>query len=101
MPDAQIPPAPISLNNVCKVYSNGFKAVNKVSFDIKKGEFTVLLGLNGAGKTSLISMITGLNHLSSGSIQIFGDEIATNPHAAKRHMGIMRKKSTLINLIAS
>ena len=89
MPDAQISPAPIALNNVSKVYSNECTAVNKVSFDIKKGEFTVLLGLNGAGKTSLISMVTGLNHLSSGSIKIFGDDITTNPHAAKRHMGIM------------
>lgn len=80
---------PISVSGVCKTYRDGFKAVKKVSFDIKSGDFTVLLGLNGAGKTSMISMITGLNHISSGTIRIFGDDISRNPYRAKSHMAIM------------
>lgn len=80
---------PISIREVSKTYDNHFNAVKTVSFDIQKGDFTVLLGLNGAGKTSLINMITGLNHITSGFIHIFGDDVVTNPYAAKRHMGIM------------
>lgn len=81
--------APISVSKVNKTYKDGFRAVKNVSFDIKKGDFTVLLGLNGAGKTSLISMITGLNKISSGVIQIFGDDITRSPYRAKSHMAIM------------
>ena len=89
MPSTETSPAPIALNQVNKIYENNFHAVKKVSFQIHKGEFTVLLGLNGAGKTSLINMITGLNYSTSGSIRIFGHDIDTSPYAAKSYMGIM------------
>lgn len=89
MQEANLSVPPISIQRVSKQYSDGSKAVKNVSFQIKKGEFTVLLGLNGAGKTSLISLITGLNHISSGSIEIFGSDIAKCPYTAKSHLGIM------------
>ena len=80
---------PIAVKNVRKTYPDGFKAIKNVSFHIQKGAFTVLLGLNGAGKTSLISLITGLNHITAGSIQIFGSNIFLDTYTAKAHMGIM------------
>ena len=47
----------ISINNLSKVYDNGFKALNNVSLKVKQGEILAMLGPNGAGKTSLISII--------------------------------------------
>ena len=42
----------ITINNLSKVYDNGFEALKKVNLDIKKGEIIALLGPNGAGKTT-------------------------------------------------
>ena len=45
----------IEINNLSKVYDNGFKALNNINLQINKGEIFAMLGPNGAGKTSLIS----------------------------------------------
>ncbi|MEC8063739.1 MAG: ABC transporter ATP-binding protein [Pseudomonadota bacterium] len=85
-PDIQ--PA-ISVQSVSKRYENNTHAVKNVSFSIMPGDFTVLLGLNGAGKTSLISMITGLSNLTSGKILIHGHDTVEQSFSAKRFMGIV------------
>ena len=58
----------ISINNLSKVYDNGFKALNNVSLKVKQGEILAMLGPNGAGKTSLISIICGIVKPSSGTV---------------------------------
>ena len=58
----------ISINNLSKVYDNGFKALNNVSLKVKKGEIIAMLGPNGAGNTSLISIICGTVKPSSGAV---------------------------------
>ena len=50
----------ISINNLSKVYDNGFEALKKINLNIKKGEIFAMLGPNGAGKTTLISIICGI-----------------------------------------
>lgn len=82
------PPA-ISVEKVSKVYADGFKAVKNVSFSIMPGDFTVLLGLNGAGKTSLISMINSLSNITSGSIAIDGFDIVKDGYQAKQRLGVV------------
>lgn len=82
------PPA-LKISKCSKIYADNTIAVNDVSFTIEQGEIAVLLGLNGAGKTSLISMITGLNTISSGDIEISGYNITKNPFLAKQKLGIM------------
>jgi ABC-2 type transport system ATP-binding protein len=79
----------IYVEKVSKVYADGFKAVKNVSFSIMPGDFTVLLGLNGAGKTSLISMINSLSHMTSGKIAIDGFDIITDSYQAKQRLGIV------------
>lgn len=83
------PTAAITVKDCSKCYPNGTHAVRDVSFVIKPGDFTVLLGLNGAGKTSLISMINGLNSISTGSIAICGHDIQTEKFQARKLLGVM------------
>ena len=61
----------VSVKNVSKTF-HGKKAVDDVSFSIKKGEVVAILGPNGAGKSTTIHMILGLIHSSEGEIALFG-----------------------------
>ena len=57
----------IKVENICKSYDN-YKAVNNISFELKKGEILGLLGPNGAGKSTLIKIITGYLKQEKGDI---------------------------------
>lgn len=69
----------IEVKNFSKIYSNGKKAVNDISFDVKNGEIFGFLGPNGAGKSTTIKAIVGINKASSGSITMNGINIADDP----------------------
>ena len=77
----------LQVQHCSKIYSNGFKAIDDVSFSMPQGVFTVLLGLNGAGKSSLIHMITGLSRLTQGAIRVMGNDITTQTFEAKKMFG--------------
>jgi multiple sugar transport system ATP-binding protein len=62
--------ATIGLEQVTKVYGNGFPAVNGVDLTIADGEFMVLVGPSGCGKTTLLRMIAGLEQVTSGVVRI-------------------------------
>ena len=69
----------ISFKDVSKIYQMGevqIKALDSVSFDIEKGEFVVVLGESGAGKTTILNILGGMDTASSGSIVIDGKDIA-------------------------
>ncbi len=69
----------ISFKDVSKIYKMGeveIKALDGVSFDIEKGEFVVVLGESGAGKTTILNILGGMDTASSGSIFIDGKDIA-------------------------
>ena len=89
MPKSSSSTPAISVQKVSKTYADGFKAVKNVSFSIMPGDFTVLLGLNGAGKTSLISMINSLSHISSGQITIDGYDVIKDSYQAKQRLGVV------------
>lgn len=71
------------------------KALDDVSFGVEQGTFTVLLGLNGAGKSTLFSLATGLFGAGEGRIEIFGHDIARQPCAALRQLGVVFQARTL------
>ena len=70
----------IKFNKVSKIYDMGdiqVKALDKVSFEIEKGELVVILGPSGAGKTTALNILGGMDRLTSGEILIDGKEIHT------------------------
>ena len=66
----------ISVRNLTKVYqtaAGGFTALNAVNLDVYQGELLAVIGKSGAGKTTLINMISGIDHITSGKVK-FGDQ---------------------------
>ena len=61
----------IALKNVSKFY-NRFQALDKVSFEVRRGDFFAFLGPNGAGKTTTINVVTGLSNYQAGEAKVFG-----------------------------
>ncbi len=66
----------LSVDFVSRVFPNGFKALDNVSFSVNKGECLVIAGSNGSGKTVLMNIIAGLEESSSGSAALSADEKA-------------------------
>lgn len=69
----------ISVENVIKEYGeypNVNRVVNNVSFDIYEGEFVVLLGQSGAGKSTVLNLIGGMDSVTSGTINVAGKAIS-------------------------
>jgi multiple sugar transport system ATP-binding protein len=64
--------AELVLENVDKVYDNGFHAVKDLSLDVEDGEFLVLVGPSGCGKTTALRMVAGLEDITDGTISIGG-----------------------------
>jgi len=71
------------------------QVLRNVGFSVRPGDFCVLLGLNGAGKTTLFALITRLFHARSGSIRVFGHDIARESSAALARMGVVFQQPTL------
>lgn len=78
----------IKISNLSKSYEN-IKAVDDISFEVKKGEIFGFLGPNGAGKTTTISMISGLLRPDSGSILVDSLNIKTRLKDIKKIMGVV------------
>jgi len=66
--------AKVTIDNVNKVYDNGFQAVKNACFVAEDKEFVVLVGPSGCGKTTILRMIAGLETITSGEIKI-GDKV--------------------------
>ena len=64
----------ISFKNINKIYDNGFHAVHDFNFEIKDGEFIILVGPSGCGKSTTLRMLAGLETISSGEL-IINDKI--------------------------
>ena len=79
----------ISINNLSKIYDNGFEALKNINLEIKKGEIFALLGPNGAGKSTLINIICGINKKKDGEISVFGHDIEKNYKLARSKIGLV------------
>ncbi len=72
-----------------------FRAVDRVSFRVRRGEIFGLLGANGAGKTTVIKMLTGILPPTSGSGQVAGADMGHAGHRIKRRIGYMSQAFSL------
>lgn len=79
--------AVLQVRDLVKRFSATHCAVNKISFDLAKGETLGILGANGAGKTTTISMLLGLLTPTSGSITYFGKDFATHRSEIMERVG--------------
>ena len=76
-------------------------AVDHIDFDVEPGSFFALLGPNGAGKTTTISVLTTMLKPSSGRVMVAGHDVAQEPDAVRRELGIIFQNPSLdMNLSA-
>ena len=85
----------INIDNLSKVYDNGFEALKKINLNIKKGEIFAMLGPNGAGKTTLISIICGIVRPSSGQVTVDDFDIINDYRETRSRIGLVPQELTL------
>ena len=85
----------ISINNLSKVYDNGFSALKNINLNIKKGEIFAMLGPNGAGKTTLISIICGIVKPTSGKVTVENFDIIDDYRETRSKIGLVPQELTL------
>ena len=85
----------LELIELTKRYENGVLAVDKVNLLIKKAETFVLLGANGAGKTSIMMLVLGFTDPTSGTAKINEIDITKNPLEAKKHVAYVSENVML------
>ncbi len=84
----------IEVSHLVKSFGS-FHAVDDISFTVKRGEIFGFLGANGAGKTTAMHILTGLNQPTSGSGKVAGCDIITEYEQIKKHIGYMSQKFAL------
>ena len=84
----------INAQNLTKKFGD-FTAVNKITFEVQKGEFFGFLGANGAGKTTAIKMLIGLSKPTAGMATIAGFDVYKQTEQIKENIGYMSQKFSL------
>jgi ABC-2 type transport system ATP-binding protein len=84
----------VTAHNLTKRFGD-FTAVDRVSFDVRRGEIFGFLGPNGAGKTTTIRMMLGLLTPTSGSVDVLGVSVADRPAAIRPRVGYMAQAFSL------
>jgi multiple sugar transport system ATP-binding protein len=80
--------ATLELDDLNKVYENGYQAITDLSLEIEDGEFLVLVGPSGCGKSTALRMIAGLESISSGTLKI-GDRVVNDVHPKDRDIAMV------------
>ena len=79
----------IKIQNVSKSYKKGNKVIEQINLEVKDGEIFGFIGQNGAGKTTVIKMMTGILEIDEGDIFIDGKSITKDPLEAKKRLGLV------------
>tara|TARA_B100000614_G_scaffold57925_1_gene51064 strand:+ start:1107 stop:2042 length:936 start_codon:yes stop_codon:yes gene_type:complete len=85
----------IEINDLSKVYDNGFNALKNINLNIKKGEIFAMLGPNGAGKTTLINIICGIVKPTYGKVSVEGFDIIDDYKETRTRIGLVPQELTL------
>src|SRR3982751_5487831 len=86
--------AAIVIDQLCKTYKGGKRALDDVSFEVPRGSVFGLLGPNGAGKSTLINILAGLVNKTDGRATIWGFDVDAHPRNAKASIGIVNQEIT-------
>jgi drug efflux transport system ATP-binding protein len=84
----------VSVNELTRRF-DGFVAVDRVSFEIERGEVFGLLGANGAGKTTIIRMLCGIYRPSAGQAIVLGTDTRAHPDLIRSRIGYMSQRFSL------
>ena len=101
----------LRIDHLTKVYPNGTQALKDVSFEVKQGEFLVVIGLSGSGKSTLLRCINRLIDPTEGTIIFDGEDVtAANPRDLKKirrkigmvfqQFNLVKRSSVLTNVLA-
>ena len=85
----------IEVKELTKIFDGKVKAVDGISFNVKKGEILGFLGPNGAGKTTTLNMLSTLLRPTSGTATVNDHDIITEPDAVRRSIGYVFQDTTL------
>ena len=85
----------IEVQDLTKIFDDNIKAVNRISFNVTKGEILGFLGPNGAGKTTTLNMLSTLLNPTSGTAKINGHDINKEPDMVRRSIGYVFQDPTL------
>ena len=84
----------IRVEHLVKAFGD-FRAVDDISFSVRRGEIFGFLGANGAGKTTAMHILTGLNQPTSGHGTVAGYDVSSQHEQIKRHIGYMSQRFSL------
>ena len=85
----------IKVENLVEVYSDGTRAVDGISFNIKEGEFFGFLGPNGAGKSTTIKVLATLLKKTSGSVLIAGYDVDKESKEIRKIIGVQSQETVV------
>ena len=85
----------INVENLVEVYSDGTKAIDDITFNVKEGEFFGFLGPNGAGKSTTIKILTTLLRKTSGTATIAGYDIEKQAADIRKIIGVQSQETTV------
>lgn len=90
----------IAASNLTKRYPGGFEAIKEVSFEIEAGEMVFITGHSGAGKTTLVKLVSTVERPTSGSLLVNGQNLAALRRGAipylRRHLGLVFQDQKLL-----
>ncbi|HEX5070764.1 MAG TPA: ABC transporter ATP-binding protein [Vicinamibacterales bacterium] len=92
------PSAVIQVEHLSRTFG-AFRAVDDVTFDVRRGEVFGFLGSNGAGKSTTIRMLCGLLKPTSGRATVDGLDVGADPEGVKRRIGYMSQRFSLYELL--
>src|SRR6266852_9543629 len=92
-PSRQNGSSAVRIVDLCRHYQMGetlIRAVDGVSLQVRAGEFVALLGTSGSGKSSLLNLIAGLDHPTSGAVVVSGQDLA---RMSREQLAIHRRRT--------